>query len=128
MPPEKTAARIGFVDGVMQVDGVPQTIKRARDFRSSNGITIYTAVEWEDPDTGELRHSCPCPSWTNKKADKERTCKHVKELQNVLTGTDYSRNSQVELTAAPSRTAAAPSRMTVFAPAAGRPRRHLDLG
>ncbi len=47
--------------------------------KSSPG-KFYEVVR--DPSTGEL--SCDCPGWINKKKDKPRTCKHVREIEETI--------------------------------------------
>lgn len=66
----------------MHVDGVQQRPHRVLHAESSNGITIYTAIEWIDPSDNNLRCSCNCPGWTiwRDKANP-RTCKHVNGLE-----------------------------------------------
>lgn len=71
---------VNFSDGIMMVDGVPQTPKMSEEWESSNGVTKYTTVMWEDTRTGLLRCSCNCPGWAIKKNGKPRECKHTKDM------------------------------------------------
>ena len=69
-----------FSDGVMLVGGVPQRPATVRRWESSNGLTVYTTVEWIDPSTGERRTSCNCPGWANARSNV-RECTHTKQLE-----------------------------------------------
>jgi len=65
----------------MHVNGRAQRPARSVTFRSTNGLTMYTAVDWEDPASGDLRSSCNCPGWTIwRDKSKPRTCAHVVAL------------------------------------------------
>lgn len=65
----------------MHANGRGQRPVRVEHWESSNGLTTYTCVEWQDPVTGERRTSCNCPGWTNKKKDKARSCCHTKDME-----------------------------------------------
>lgn len=76
--PAVSRGTLSFTGGVMAVDGRRQQARRSIDRLSSNEITTYTAVEWDDPVTHELRYSCNCPGYTRRLA---RDCKHCQELR-----------------------------------------------
>lgn len=75
-------SEVAFSDGVMTVRGQPQRPVRVEHWESSNGMTTYTTVEWQDPQTQEHRTSCNCPGWANKRSGSDRSCCHTKDMQN----------------------------------------------
>ena len=62
-----------YRDGFKVVDGSRIKPVHMRDFRSSNGMTVYTAILWEDGES-----SCNCPGWAMRKR-----CRHS---QSMLSG------------------------------------------
>jgi hypothetical protein len=61
---------------------------------SSNGVTKYTAVLWEDGTT-----SCNCPGWWSKKG-KVRTCKHTARAAKLTATVDETTEYDVPTPAA----------------------------
>lgn len=84
-------AGVNFTQGLMNVGGTPQVPVESQQWRSSNGITVYTTVKWRNPNTGELRTSCNCPAWTIKKGSNKRSCAHTKDME----GTDVCTKERV---------------------------------
>jgi hypothetical protein len=75
---------VTMVQGVLHVNGQPQTADVVYEEMSSNGITKYTAVKWKPAGIT----SCNCPGWTTNvrhrgKPLTERRCKHTDKLQNL---------------------------------------------
>lgn len=63
------------------VNGIRQTLSRSIQRESEDGVTVYTACEWQDEATGNVRYSCNCPGWSILKKDaRDRWCKHAIEL------------------------------------------------
>lgn len=83
-----TTDGVTFSKGNMMVHGNYQTPTEVKRWRSSNGLSVYTAVVWQDPDTGERRTSCNCQGWAIKRGDKPRDCKHTKHLKGIKTCRD----------------------------------------
>lgn len=84
-PPDERARvpMISFRNGVKYVDGVEMHITGSRQFRSSNGTTIYTSLMWSDG-----KASCNCPGWSscplrNKKTGQlqDKTCSHARQVR-----------------------------------------------
>lgn len=89
-----------FRDGTMHINGRPQKPVRVEHWQSSNGLTNYTTVEWEDPVTGQKRTSCNCPGWTNKRrTDPHRRCKHTKDMEGEAV-CDATKVDTVQITSA----------------------------
>lgn len=76
---------VTFSSGVMMVNGAPQVPVEVQHWESSNGITNYSAVKWNDPETQEQRCSCNCPGWAMKKPGKPRRCKHTDDMMGIKT-------------------------------------------
>lgn len=74
---------VTFSGGNMMVNGVAQVPEMARQWESSNGLTMYTTVQWKDPQTDEKRVSCNCTGWAVKKKGKPRQCKHTLDMMGV---------------------------------------------
>lgn len=74
----------GFSHGVMIVDGRAQRPVEVQHWLSSNELTTYTTVKWQDPVTGELRTSCNCAGWAIKKGSR-RECCHTKDMEGITT-------------------------------------------
>lgn len=72
---------VAFSNGVMLVDGRSQTPVRVAHWESTNGLSRYTTVEWEDPATGVRRTSCNCPGWTHARGDQARSCCHTLDME-----------------------------------------------
>lgn len=78
--PVTDMAGVAFSNGLMTVNGRPQRPVRVEHWESSNGLTTYTCVEWQDPATGERHTSCNCPGWTHKRGSS-RSCCHTKDME-----------------------------------------------
>lgn len=78
-------AGVSFRDGVMHVSGMPQRPVQTQHWMSSNELTQYTTVAWQDPVTGTRRSSCNCPGWRTAKPGQKRTCCHTKDLEGTAT-------------------------------------------
>lgn len=83
-----------FQDGYKIVGGQRIPPARVKQTKSSNRMTIYTTILWEDG-----TYSCDCPGWCVAKAGKERTCKHVR-LSERRHGQDMD-PAEVQLNARP---------------------------
>lgn len=90
--PVTKSSGVAFSNGVMLVDGRSQTPVRVAYWESTNGLSRYTTVEWEDPATGLKRTSCNCPGWTNAKGDQPRSCCHAKDME----GTEVCNRKRIE--------------------------------
>jgi hypothetical protein len=56
-------------------------VVRTWTFRSGSSTSVYEVIMYSD---GSL--SCDCKGWTIKRQDRERTCKHVREVQRIVNG------------------------------------------
>lgn len=65
----------------MLVEGRSQTPVRVAHWESTNGLSRYTTVEWQDPVTGLKRTSCNCPGWAHAKGDQPRSCCHTLDME-----------------------------------------------
>lgn len=74
---------VTFSSGNMMVNGVAQMPMEAQRWQSSNGLTVYTTVQWRDPGTEDKRVSCNCTGWAMKKGDKPRRCKHTDDMMGI---------------------------------------------
>ncbi len=81
----ENADGVTFANGNMLVNRGFQVPVEAQRWESSNGITVYTAVKWRDPQTGEHRVSCNCNGWAMKKAGRPRRCKHTDDMMGIKT-------------------------------------------
>lgn len=79
--PVATGTGVSFLGGVMHVNGRAQQPREVAQFESSNGLTTYTTVVWQDGVTGERRTSCNCPGWAHAKKGGSRGCCHTRELE-----------------------------------------------
>lgn len=77
------SSNVTFSNGVMLVDGRSQTPVRVAHWESTNGLSRYTTVEWQDPVTGLKRTSCNCPGWTHAKGEQPRGCCHTQDMEGV---------------------------------------------
>ena len=82
---------VSFSRGVMRFAGVTLKPVRVEHWESTNGLTTYTTVAWEDKE-GNLRSSCNCPGWTIKRGDT-RECKHTKDMEGRKTCHDNNVDS-----------------------------------
>lgn len=62
-----TASKVFFAGGAKFIDQQRVQAKKRHEHLSSDGVTKYTATEWEDG-----TWSCNCPGWANRKK-----CKHI---------------------------------------------------
>jgi len=69
----------------MIVSGAAQVPKEVQHWESSNGLSQYTTVLWEDPQTSEKRVSCNCPGWAIKRKGRLRQCKHTDDMMGIAT-------------------------------------------
>lgn len=74
---------VSFSQGNMFVNGMAQVPEEAQRWESSNGVTVYTTVKWNDSTTGAKRVSCNCPGWAMKRKDGPRRCKHTDDMMGV---------------------------------------------
>lgn len=72
-----------FSQGNMIVGGQAQVPTHVRHWESSNGISQYTTVQWEDSASSEKRCSCNCPGWAFSKKGKLRRCKHTDDMMGI---------------------------------------------
>ena len=83
-----------YKDGKKHLGGKVIEPRHTLNTLSSNGMTVYTAVLWEDGTT-----SCNCPGWWSKKG-KVRTCKHTVRAEKLTTSIDETGGRSVPVTAA----------------------------
>jgi len=76
---------VTFSGGNMMVNGVSQIPEVARQWESTNGLTVYTTVQWKHPTTDEKRVSCNCTGWAMKRRGQPRQCKHTLDMMGVKT-------------------------------------------
>ena len=79
----ESADGVVFSSGNMIVDRNFQIPLEAQRWESTNGITVYTTVKWQDPITQLKRVSCNCLGWTMKKNGKVRRCKHTDDMMGI---------------------------------------------
>lgn len=79
----ETTAGVTFSKGNMLVGGAAQVPIQTQQWESSNGLTNYVTVMWQDPATGIRRCSCNCPGWAIKRKNQTRGCKHTKDMMGV---------------------------------------------
>lgn len=79
----ESTAGVSFAKGNMVVNGSPQIPIFVQDWFSSNGLTKYTTVLWQDPATGERRVSCNCLGWTHRRVNAARECCHTKDMKGI---------------------------------------------
>ena len=83
-----------FRNGKKYVGGTVVEARHTLTTFSSNGVTKYTAVLWEDGTT-----SCNCPGWWSRKA-KGLTCKHAARAEKLTTTVDETSGYEVPTSAA----------------------------
>ena len=76
---------VTFSNGTMMVNGAPKVPVEVEHWESSNGVTNYSTVKWNDPESQEQRCSCNCPGWAMKKPGKPRRCKHTDDMMGIKT-------------------------------------------
>ncbi len=79
----ESADGVVFSQGNMIVGGQAQMPTHVRHWESSNGLSQYTTVQWEDSASGAKRCSCNCPGWSFRKQGRPRSCKHTNDMMGI---------------------------------------------